>query len=69
MKRGTAESYKVVRLYFSERRPRTMARGMTLEEAQAWCRDPETSSKTATSAKARRHTAAYGQWFDGYVQE
>ncbi len=69
MKKGTAESYKVVRLYYSLRRPRTMARGMTLEEAQAWCNDPETSSETATSAKARRHTAAYGKWFDGYDKE
>lgn len=69
MKRGTAESYKVIRMYESGRRSQVMARGMTLEEAQAWCNDPETSSSTATSAEAKRRTARYGRWFDGYTKE
>lgn len=68
MKRGTAESYKIVRNFLSGGR-RTIARGLTLAEAQAHCHDPETSSKTATSAAARRRTASLGPWFDGYDQE
>jgi hypothetical protein len=59
--------YKIVRSFFNEaRRKRTITKGLTLEEAQAHCRNPETSSKTATSAKMRRYTKAHGPWFDGY---
>lgn len=65
-------AYKIVRNYFdSARAPRrrVVKSGLTLEEAQAHCRDPETSSKTATSAASRRRTAMYGPWFDGYTEE
>jgi hypothetical protein len=39
--------YRIVRRYFhSDRcRPRVIRRGLTLEEAQAHCRDIETSSQ------------------------
>lgn len=59
--------YDVVRMYFDhpERRPR-IKRGLTLEEAQAHCRDPETSSSTATSSDAVARTKKYGTWFDGF---
>lgn len=62
------ERYRIVRQYFnSDAHPsRTIRRGLTLEEAQAHCRDPETSSKTATSARGRTRTRRYGPWFDGY---
>ncbi len=64
-------SYKIVRNYFRSDAPgrRTIKRGLTLDEARAHCQDPETSSKTATSARARAHTRAYGPWFDGYDEE
>ena len=61
-------TYKVVRMYFRGGK-RTIATGLTLEEAQAHCRDTETSSKTATGAKAKRRTEIMGPWFDGYVVE
>lgn len=44
-------------------------RGLTLEEAQRICSDPETSSATATSAKAKRHTTKVGPWFWGYRED
>lgn len=61
-------TYKIVRGYFRGGR-RTIKTGLTLEEAQAHCRNPETSSRTATSAAARRRTAERGPWFDGYTEE
>jgi antibiotic biosynthesis monooxygenase (ABM) superfamily enzyme len=44
--------------------PGVLKRGLSLEQAQAICRDPETSSSTA-SAKHR-----YGdKWFVGYEED
>ncbi len=64
------DAYKIVRFFFrADKRKRTIARGLTLEEAKAHCKNPETSSSKATSAKAKRYTAANGPWFDGYEQE
>jgi len=42
--------------------------GLTLEEARAHCKDPETSAKTATSIEAVLRTKNFGFWFDGYEQ-
>lgn len=61
-------TYKIVRFYMNGGR-RTIDTGLTLEEAQAHCQDPETSSRTATTAKARARTKANGPWFDGYEEE
>lgn len=71
------ETYKIVRIYENDRKPRTQARGLTLKEAQKWCEDPETSSMTA---KQPRGTGGNGRtiqkwhdlkkhWFDGYEKE
>ena len=63
-------AYKIIRNY-RDRHPnhRTIERGLTLEEAQAHCRDPETSSSTAKSATAKARTRRLGAWFDGYEKE
>lgn len=61
-------TYKIVRMYFRGGR-RTIVTGLTLEEAQAHCKNPETSSRTATSAAARRRTRERGPWFDGYERD
>jgi hypothetical protein len=63
-----SDTYKVVRYYFNGKKY-TVQTGMTLEEAQEHCLDPETSSKTATSAAARRRTRKEGPWFDGFTRE
>lgn len=62
-------SYKIVRNYKGSYSKRTIARGLTLEEAQAHCKDPETSSSTCTSASALAVTKRNGEWFDGYQEE
>lgn len=61
-------TYKIVRVYF-EGSNRTIDRGLTLEEAQEHCRDPETSSSTCTSAAGLKRTRERGKWFDGYEAE
>jgi len=60
--------YKIVRMYFNGGR-RVVKRDLTLEEAQAHCQDPETSSRTAASAAAKRRTREKGPWFDGYEEQ
>lgn len=60
-------SYKIVRRYFNGVK-RTLKRGLTLEEAQRHCQDPETSSRTATRYEARRRTKIHGPWFDCYTE-
>ena len=65
-----SERYKIIRNYFN--RPgarRTLYTDLTLEQAQAHCADPNTSSRTATSAAARAVTRRNGPWFDGYTQQ
>lgn len=65
------ERYKIVRNFLrADTWPkRTIKRGLTLEEAQAHCSDPETSSRTCTSWEKRRITKQRGPWFDGYERE
>ena len=60
--------YKIVRMFFRGGN-RIIARRLTLDEAQAHCRNPETSSRTAKSAAARRRTDRLGPWFDGYERQ
>lgn len=59
--------YKIVRYYRDLESSRTIKTGLTLEEAQAHCRDIETSSTTCTTAKGKARTKRVGAWFDGYT--
>jgi hypothetical protein len=63
-----SDTYKIVRMFFKGGK-RTIKRGLTLDEAQEHCRNPETSSSSATTAKARRYTEQRGPWFDGYDKD
>lgn len=65
---GDQPSYKVVRGFLNGGK-RTVKTGLTLKQAQAWCRNPETLSRTCTTAAAKRRTATRGPWFDGYTLE
>lgn len=60
--------FNIVRHYF-DYAPRRIKRGLTLAEAQAHCRDPETSSTTATKPGAKARTTRLGAWFDGYEEQ
>ncbi len=62
-------TYKIVRHFSDGKGNRTIKSGLTLAEAQAHCSKKETSSRTCTSAKCKRLTAARGPWFDGYTEE
>jgi hypothetical protein len=48
-------SYKIIRFYRNDRKPKVMRKGLTLKEAQAHCNDPATRKE--------------GVWFDGYDEE
>lgn len=61
-------TYKIVRCYFKGSK-RTIERGLTLEEAQEHCGDPETSSKTCTLPEKHRITRRNGPWFDAYEED
>ena len=62
-------SYKIIRGYRDSYTKQTIKTGLTLEQAKSHCRDPETSSSTATSAESTRRTTTHGPWFDGYTEE
>lgn len=51
-----AQTYNIVRFYapHTGRYNRTVKRGLTLEQAQAHCKDPNTRKD--------------GEWFDGYTE-
>lgn len=64
-------TYRIVRFYQDndDLNHTTITRGLTLEQAQAHCNDPETSSTTATSPEAVERTRVHGPWFDGFEKE
>lgn len=65
-----AERYKIVRMYFKHpSKPVRGLRNLTLDEAQAHCRDPETSSRTCTKPENVARTRHMGPWFDSYQQQ
>lgn len=63
-------TYRIVRYYQSgEPDRRGLPTGLSLEEAQERCRDPEGSSRTCNKREGHRRTAARGNWFEGYEEE
>lgn len=60
--------YRIVRI-FRDRKRRIIKKGLTLEEAQAHCKDPETSARTCKSAAKIRYTKINGYWFDAYEEQ
>jgi len=63
-------SYKILRFYQRDDvETEEIATGLTLEDAQEHCSDPETSSRTCKLPENVARTSACGEWFDGYTQE
>jgi hypothetical protein len=60
--------YKIVRNYFNGGHSKTIKSRLTLEEAQAHCKNPETSSRTCSAATNRRIGKGNGPWFDSYTE-
>lgn len=58
-------SYEIIR-FFKDGDSRTIKKGLTESEAQEWCSNPETSSRTAQGKPAKNLTKRRGEWFDGY---
>lgn len=63
-----ADTYSITRLYMHGSCCEIKT-GLTLEQAQAYCRDPETSSRTCSEAAGIRRTQQFGPWFDSYEKE
>lgn len=61
--------YDVVRKFRDTGRKYTILRHQTLEEAQAHCSHPDSSSNTCTTKTGVRRTATKGPWFDVYYPE
>jgi len=61
------DTYKIVRFFQS--RKRTIDTGLSLDQVQAHCNDPETSSTTCTNKAGLARTRKHGDWFDGYYAE
>jgi hypothetical protein len=65
-------TYKIIRMYqnsFPDNCRRVIKSGLTLEEAQEHCRNPETSSNTCRKARNVQRTKMYGPWFDSFTEE
>lgn len=63
-------TYKIIRGFFSDDyENEVIETDLTLEEAKAHCRDPETSSRTCTNPELVAMTESRGDWFDGFEEE
>ena len=61
--------YRIIRMYKDDSDSLIVKTGLTLEQAQAHCRDPETSSSTCTTIEGIARTRLLGEWFEGYDHE
>ena len=63
-------TYRIVRMFFKGgKRAVNGLSGLTLEQAQEHCRNPESSYKTCKLYRNRKRTEQRGIWFDGYERE
>jgi hypoxanthine-guanine phosphoribosyltransferase len=66
---GAAMSYATVLFFLDDYPAEVLDTGLTLEEAQAVCNDPESSSKSCTTIVGKRRTKERGAWFIGWRKE
>lgn len=63
-------TYSIVRFYQDSKLENVIIeRGLSLEEVQSHCEDPETSWRTCHKSAGKLRTLECGPWFDGYVEE
>lgn len=63
-------SYRIVRKHAYRQSDNVVLRtGLTLEQAQTHCTDPETSSSTCTLDAGHDYTRVHGPRFDVYQEE
>ena len=62
-------TYQIERFFYKKEDTEVIDTGLTLEEAQEHCKDPQTSSKTAIGPTLTTLTHLFGEWFDGYEEE
>lgn len=62
-------TYRIERIYFKGHRKQVLARGLSEEQAQEWCKDPEGSSSTCTKRTPCARTKAKGPWFECYTED
>lgn len=62
-------TYKIVRFFLGSYPKETLQTGLTLAEAEAHCKNLDTSSRTCTSPEGKKLTEERGEWFDGYYKE
>ena len=62
-------TYRIVRRYQNGSFRRNIRAGLSLDEAQEWCQNPETSSRTCNIWYRRQITRRKGPWFDSYEEE
>lgn len=60
--------YRIIRM-FENYPQRVISEGLTLEQAEAHCKDPEATSSTARGTAASLRTQKYGPWYDTYEPE
>lgn len=67
---ASEKTYKIVRFYQNINHPKeVLETGLSFEEAQEHCNDPETSSSTCEKPENIARTEEMGDWFDGYYEE
>jgi hypothetical protein len=62
-------NYRIVRMFRDSGRNYTIARNLTLKEAQEHCNNPNSSSSTCTGKTGKARTRKCGPWFDGYTDK
>lgn len=62
------DTYSIIR-FFQDGERQELQSGLSLEDAQEHCNDPQTSSRTCTEPALVAMTAERGQWFDGFEAE
>jgi len=62
-------TYRIVRRWAEGRAPKILDTDLTLDQVREHCRDPESSSTTASQPSGLTRTARDGAWFDTYEEE